>query len=76
LEQTNKTNEPEKAVLAGLAADSMDKREQSTEESLDELEAVDRLTITHGGNCSGGIQKHRLVTAIRPKRCLQRYVLL
>jgi len=48
LEKTIKTNEPEKAVIAGLAADSMAPRDRSTEESLDELEA---LLETAGGVC-------------------------
>jgi len=47
LEQVTK---PEKAIIAGLAADSMDKRDRSTEESLDELEA---LLETAGGECCG-----------------------
>lgn len=42
--------EPEKAIIAGLAADSMDLRDRSTEESLDELEA---LLETAGGICLG-----------------------
>ena len=41
-------NEPEKAVIVGLTADNMDQRERSTEESLDELEA---LLETAGGVC-------------------------
>jgi len=41
-------NEPEKAIIAGLAADSMNMRDRSTEESLDELEA---LLETAGGVC-------------------------
>ena len=48
MEKTIKTNEPEKAVIAGLAADSMAPRDRSTEESLDELEA---LLETAGGVC-------------------------
>ncbi len=32
--------ELEKAVLAGLSADSMDIQDRSTEESMDELEAL------------------------------------
>ena len=48
MEQSLITNEPEKAVIVGLAADSMDIRERSTEESLDELEA---LLETAGGVC-------------------------
>ena len=42
------TNEPEKAVIAGLAADSMNIRDRSTDETLDELEA---LLETAGGIC-------------------------
>ena len=42
----------EKAVLAGLAADSMDLKERSTDESLDELEA---LLETAGGISAGRI---------------------
>jgi len=41
-------NEPEKAVIVGLTADNMEQRERSTEESLDELEA---LLETAGGVC-------------------------
>ena len=48
MEKTVKTTEPEKAVIAGLAADSMAQRDRSTEESLDELEA---LLETAGGVC-------------------------
>ena len=50
MEQLLNTNEPEKAVVAGLAADSMAPRDRSTEESLDELEA---LLETAGGVCLG-----------------------
>ena len=56
LEQLQKTHEPEKAVLAGLAADSMDPRDRSTEESLDELEA---LLETAGGVCLGRTLQNR-----------------
>ena len=56
MEQQQKVNEPEKAVIAGLAADSMDKRERSTEESLDELEA---LLETAGGVCLGRTLQNR-----------------
>ena len=49
-------NEPEKAVIAGLAADSMELRERSTEESLDELEA---LLETAGGTCLGRTLQNR-----------------
>jgi len=50
MEQLIKTGEPERAVIAGLAADSMKLRDRSTEESLDELEA---LLETAGGVCLG-----------------------
>ena len=50
------TNEPEKAVIAGLAADSMKPRDRSTEESLDELEA---LLETAGGVCVGRALQNR-----------------
>jgi len=46
--QSDAVNEPEKAVIAGLAADTMEPRDRSTEESLDELEA---LLETAGGIC-------------------------
>lgn len=46
----------EKAVLAGLSADNMDSRERSTEESMDELEA---LLETAGGVCLGRILQNR-----------------
>jgi GTP-binding protein HflX len=53
----NRAEEPEKAVIAGLAADSMDQRDRSSEESLDELEA---LLETAGGICLGrALQKLR-----------------
>jgi len=48
MEQTQTNTEPEKAIIAGLAADSMSLRERSSEESLDELEA---LLETAGGVC-------------------------
>jgi GTP-binding protein HflX len=47
---------PERAVIAGLAADSMKPRERSTEESLDELEA---LLETAGGVCLGRALQNR-----------------
>jgi len=50
LEQQQNNNEPERAILIGLAADSMDPRDRSTEESMDELEA---LLETAGGLCLG-----------------------
>ena len=55
-EQQQRTDEPERAVIAGLAADSMDPRERSTEESLDELEA---LLETAGGVCVGRALQNR-----------------
>ena len=56
MEYTQKTGEPEKAVIAGLAADSMDPRERSTEKSMDELEA---LLETAGGVCMGRALQNR-----------------
>jgi len=56
LEELHRTNEPEKAVIAGLAADSMAPRDRSTEESLDELEA---LLETAGGVCLGRALQNR-----------------
>jgi len=56
MENTINTTEPEKAVIAGLAADSMDIRDRSTEESLDELEA---LLATAGGICLGRCLQNR-----------------
>jgi len=50
MERIQNIIEPERAVIAGLAADSMDPHERSTEESLDELEA---LLETAGGVCLG-----------------------
>jgi GTP-binding protein HflX len=50
------TKDSEKAVLAGLNADSMDIRERSTEESLDELEA---LLETAGGVSLGRVLQNR-----------------
>jgi len=46
----------ERAVIAGLAADSMAPRDRSTEESLDELEA---LLETAGGVCLGRALQNR-----------------
>jgi GTP-binding protein HflX len=46
----------EKAVLAGLSADSMEFRERSTDESMDELEA---LLETAGGVSAGRILQNR-----------------
>ena len=54
--EQQRTNEPEKAVIAGLAADSMALRERSTEQSLDELEA---LLETAGGTCLGRALQNR-----------------
>ena len=62
MEQTLKTSEPEKAVIVGLAADSMDQRDRSTEESLDELEA---LLETAGGACLGRALQNR--RAVEPR---------
>ena len=48
--------EVEKAVLAGLSADSMDIKDRSTEESMDELEA---LLETAGGVSVGRVLQNR-----------------
>ena len=56
IEKTKKPTEPERAVLAGLAADSMKIYDRSTEESLDELEA---LLETAGGICVGRVLQNR-----------------
>ena len=56
MEQLLKTDEPEKAVIAGIAADSMSTRDRSTDESLDELEA---LLETAGGVCLGRVLQNR-----------------
>jgi len=56
MENILSTTEPEKAVIAGLAADSMDRDDRSTEESLDELEA---LLETAGGICLGRLLQNR-----------------
>lgn len=48
--------EPEKAIIVGLAADSMPLHDRSTEESLDELEA---LLETAGGTCLGRALQNR-----------------
>lgn len=56
IEKIKKTTEPERAVLAGLAADSMKLHDRSTEESLDELEA---LLETAGGICVGRVLQNR-----------------
>lgn len=46
----------EKAILAGLYADCLDKKECSTDESMDELEA---LLETAGGICMGKVLQNR-----------------
>ena len=56
IEKVQKAVEPERAVLAGLAADSMNIHDRSTEESLDELEA---LLETAGGICIGRVLQNR-----------------
>ena len=56
IEKVKKPEEPERAVLAGLAADSMKVYDRSTEESLDELEA---LLETAGGVCVGRLLQNR-----------------
>jgi len=56
IEKIEKTAESERAVLAGLAADSMSLHDRSTEESLDELEA---LLETAGGICVGRVLQNR-----------------
>ncbi|MCL2819514.1 MAG: GTPase HflX [Oscillospiraceae bacterium] len=56
IEKIKKSTEPERAVLAGLAADSMKIYDRSTEESLDELEA---LLETAGGICVGRVLQNR-----------------
>ena len=48
--------EKERAVLAGLSADSMDESERSTPESMDELE---ELLKTAGGECCGKVLQYR-----------------
>ena len=56
IEKIKKPAEPERAVLAGLAADSMPVHDRSTDESLDELEA---LLETAGGICVGRVLQNR-----------------
>ena len=56
IDKIKKSQEPERAVLAGLAADSMNIHDRSTDESLDELEA---LLETAGGICVGRILQNR-----------------
>ncbi len=50
------SNERERAVLVGLAADNMEERERSTDISLDELEA---LLETAGGVCMGKVLQNK-----------------
>ena len=50
------TKKKERAVLAGLAANSMDEAERSTEESMDELAA---LVETAGGEVVGSLLQQR-----------------
>jgi GTP-binding protein HflX len=56
LEKENKDNQLERAVIVGLAADSMDEKEKSTDESLDELEA---LLQTAGGICCARVMQNK-----------------
>ena len=56
IEKIQKTYEPERAIIVGLSADSMKPRDRSTEESLDELEA---LLETAGGVCLGRTLQNR-----------------
>jgi len=56
IDKEQKRDEPERAVLAGLAADSMSIYDRSTEESLNELEA---LLETAGGICIGRVLQNR-----------------
>jgi len=56
IEKVKKPIEPERAVLAGLSADSMNIHDRSTEESMDELEA---LLETAGGVCIGRVLQNR-----------------
>ncbi|MCL2627340.1 MAG: GTPase HflX [Oscillospiraceae bacterium] len=55
-ERIEKSREPERAIIVGLAAESMKRFEHSTEESLDELEA---LLETAGGVCLGRALQNR-----------------
>ncbi|MCF0120143.1 MAG: GTPase HflX, partial [Oscillospiraceae bacterium] len=50
------TFEPERAVIAGLSADTLEAAECSSEDSLDELEA---LLETAGGVCVGRVLQNR-----------------
>ena len=56
IDKIKKPIEPERAVLAGLSADSMNIHDRSTEESMDELEA---LLETAGGICIGRVLQNR-----------------
>ncbi|MCL2221680.1 MAG: GTPase HflX [Oscillospiraceae bacterium] len=56
IEQRSDSGEPEKAIIVGLSADSMPLHDRSTEESLDELEA---LLETAGGTCLGRALQNR-----------------
>ena len=51
-----KKKRPERAILVGLCADSLDKNENSSETSLQELEA---LLQTAGGECRGTVLQNR-----------------
>jgi GTP-binding protein HflX len=53
---TIEKRETERAVLAGLVAESMDAKERSSDESMDELEA---LLETAGGVCRGRLMQKR-----------------
>ena len=55
-EKKQNAQEPEKAVIAGLSADSMNQHDRSTIESLDELEA---LLETAGGVCMARALQNR-----------------
>ena len=50
------SSEPEKAIIVGLAADNMKQSDKSSDESLDELEA---LLETAGGVCLGKVLQNR-----------------
>ena len=52
----NFDNEPEKAIIVGLSADTMKLGDKSTDESLDELEA---LLKTAGGICLAKVLQNR-----------------
>ncbi|MDR2599516.1 MAG: GTPase HflX [Oscillospiraceae bacterium] len=56
LQDERVSNEPERAIIVGLAADSMKIYDRSTNESLDELEA---LLETAGGTCLGRVLQNR-----------------